>query len=240
LELRVLEKNSEFTFLQILVIDSGIGLTPEECNSLFERFSQVTKGEEYGGSGLGLVIARNLANLMNGNISVRSTKGEGTTFCCTIQCENASEPFHLASATPTWSGTSVSAASAPAVSPKHLTVLVVDDNALNRKLLAHNLEKAGYFVQLAVDGNDAIGKFSQGQVDVIMMDIVMPNLDGLTATQMIRQIELGQHRPRVPIIALTGNALEAQRMEALAAGMDDYIVKPFKKEEVLAKISALL
>lgn len=234
LALTVQEQTHSHTTFELRVTDTGIGLTEDEASKLFERFSQANAnvGEQYGGSGLGLVIAKSLARLMGGDIIIESKKGEGSTFRCTIQCSNLSKQEQ--------EKVSEALSSAPMTpqSIRKLTILVVDDNAVNRKSLGYNLAKVGHTCLFAVDGHEAITQSAQHPVDIILMDIMMPQLDGISAAREIRRLEQEKRLPHVPIIALTGNALETQRQEALGAGMDDYVTKPYKKEEILKKMAA--
>ncbi len=232
------EQTSTYTTFAIEISDTGIGLSETEQSKLFERFSQanISLGDQYGGSGLGLVIAKNLARLMGGDISVKSKKGIGSTFFCTIQCDNLLEQEKI-DAIKEHVETQIQY---PSFKQK-LTILIVDDNVINRKVLETLLEKEGYKLLIATDGLEAVAHYSKAQsskhpIDIIFMDIVMPNLDGLGATQEIRRLENEKHWRHVPIIALTGNALPTQQIEARDAGMDAYITKPFKIDIILREI----
>jgi len=221
-----------YTEIKFSITDSGIGMNTEEISHLFERFSQANTsiGNQYGGSGLGLLISKNLAQLMGGDIELASKKGEGTTFTCTIKCENCLKeekdkkeenmisPFF----------------DLPSSISKN-KVLIVDDNDMNRKILRFILAKSDYECIFAMDGIEALKKFEE-KPDIILMDIVMPQMDGITATKEIRKQEKENNLIHTPIIAITGNALKEQQRKAFEAGMDDYLTKPFKKEEILEKI----
>ncbi|MDF2867475.1 MAG: hypothetical protein K0S11_945 [Gammaproteobacteria bacterium] len=226
--LSVQERTATHTRFEIKVTDTGIGMTEQEISKLFERFVQASTTNQYGGSGLGLLIAKNLAHLMEGDITVESEKGRGTTFRCVLQC-NTSEQLEQESSLemPT-----------PALPTLSVTILVVDDNAINRKTLGFTLQRAGHTCLYAANGQEAIAQYQRHKPAVILMDIMMPNVNGMEAAREIRRLEGGTSH--VPIIALTGNALEQQRKQALDAGMDDYLTKPFKKKVVLEKIANLL
>lgn len=228
----VKDKQLELTRFEICVKDTGVGLTQMEASRLFERFTQSSNA--VGDSGLGLVIAKGLAQLMGGDIIVESKQGEGSTFRCTIQCNNLLEKEQIYEETKATLST-VSIAQ-PQFTQK-LTILIADDNVINRKLLEFILTNAGHMCLCAVDGLEAIAHYNQHRCDIILMDILMPNLNGIDATREIRKLEREKHLLRVPIIALTGNTLEVQRQEALTAGMDDYATKPCKKTEILEKIA---
>jgi PAS domain S-box-containing protein len=226
--LSVHERTAIHTRFEIRVTDTGIGMTEQEIGKLFERFVQASSTNQYGGSGLGLLITKNLALLMKGDISVESEQGRGTIFRCILQCNTSA---HLEQQSPLEKIT-------PALPTASATLLVVDDNAINRKILGFTLQQAGYTCLFATNGQEAIAQYQQHQPAAILMDIIMPEVDGLEATQEIRRLE--GDVSHVPIIALTGNALEQHRKQAMDAGMDDYLTKPFKKEIVLQKIANLL
>jgi len=237
------EQTLSHTKLEIRVSDTGIGLSKEEISKLFKRFSQasVTTSDQYGGSGLGLLIAKNLAILMGGDITIESKKGNGCTFHCYIQCENiAYEEKNEEVVTKPLELTPVLAASSTERLFRKPTILVVDDNEINRKILGQVLKRAEYEHFFAVDGEEAVQQFIIQKPDIILMDIIMPSVNGIEATQRIRQYEQEKKTPRALIIGLTGNALEEQKREALDAGMDDYLTKPCKREVMLSRITAWL
>ena len=240
ISLGVQARTSTHTQFVICVTDTGIGLTKQEISQLFARFSQagITTSEQYGGSGLGLFIAKKLANLMSGDITVESQKGVGTIFSCIIQCENLLA--YERNKEEAMTTTSQLATPLPKPFSRKAKILVVEDNEMNRRLLGNILTKNGYDYLFAMDGKDALEKFAIYQADIILMDIVMPNLDGISTTQEIRKGERDNNLTRVPIIGLTGNAMEVQRKQAFEAGMDDYLTKPYKKEKILNRIATLL
>jgi PAS domain S-box-containing protein len=227
--------------LEISVQDTGVGLNEEELSKLFKRFSQTLSGtNKYGGSGLGLLISMNLAILMGGDITVESQKGKGSIFRCIIWCEKlqlqAENKRDLIVEKP------VAAPFLPLYSSpqplKKPKILVVDDVDINRKLLVNNLQKANYTCLEASNGDDTLKIFKTiPGIDIIFMDIVMPGIDGLETTRRIRHYEKEQQLPSVLIIAVSGNAMESQAQEALQAGINSYITKPYKKEEMLKIVS---
>ncbi|MEC4592513.1 ATP-binding protein [Nitrospirillum amazonense] len=218
----------------LTVRDTGIGMTADQQARLFNRFVQGDDGiaQRYGGSGLGLSICRELVTLMGGTITLDSSPGQGSTF--TIDLTLPRLPGQAAAeAAP--SPAAPSANPAPAALPKRgagRRVLVVEDNSINARLTEMMLRTEGYAVELASDGAaGAAMALGQPPVDLVLMDIQMAGLDGLEATRRIRAGEPPGRR--VPVIAMTANAMVGMREEYLAAGMDDYVSKPFDQGRFL-------
>ncbi len=250
LSLLILETTAESIQVQINVKDSGIGLTSIEQSRLFGRFVQGNHETEshYGGSGLGLHLARELALAMNGDITIVSEIGKGSTFSATVKFavlskqekialeekdEAKNEFFHLAVP----SGAFGVFAVTPLIKRK---ILVVDDNKINRRLLSRILVAAGHSVIEAEDGEKAVETFKKNKLDLILMDIQMPVKDGIEATKDIRALEEKREiKARVPIFAITANALENEQKVGLDAGMDRYFSKPVDKLELLTAIDKL-
>jgi PAS domain S-box-containing protein len=230
-------QTAEQVQVNINVIDTGIGLTAEEVGVLFNRFAQANSSisGQYGGSGIGLYLAKQLAELMGGNITVSSIKGTGSNFSVII-------PFALAPKkvlTIVTSEHEEKNSVTPSFKPKEIRVLIVDDNIINQKVLARIIAQAGYKYELANDGNEAVKAFLESHFDVILMDIIMPNKDGLTATREIRAIEKEQELPRIPIFAVSANAQEQDVKIGLAAGIDFYFTKPYKGEHICQMIEGV-
>ena len=217
--------SDEGTMLECVVQDTGIGIPPDRVGSLFERFSQVDSSitRRYGGTGLGLAICKHLVEGMGGTIGARSRMHEGTTFTVRIPAPVA-QPEAPAQDNP---------APDDSMPRRELRVLLVEDNAVNQLLAMTMLNKLGYQGDLAADGVEAIERVKAVDYDVVLMDMQMPRMDGLTATRAIRQLPLA-HQPR--IVALTANAMDADRDTCLQAGMDDFLAKPFKAGELQDKI----
>ncbi len=226
--------SSTHTTLVCSVKDTGIGLTAEEKNKLFQRFSQASSStyKRYGGSGLGLAICKNLVEKMQGTIEVESEKGQGAIFTFTICCDSVS-PQEIQSQEQVIS-TLTQASPAP-VDMSDKKILIVEDNVWIQKLITAFL-KDRYQYELASDGVEAVNMASQAHYDLILMDIIMPNMDGFEATRHIREQEQASQLSATCIIALSGNAGSEFEQEARAAGMDDYFVKPIKTKEDLYKI----
>ncbi|MEK6805446.1 MAG: 7TM diverse intracellular signaling domain-containing protein [Pseudomonadota bacterium] len=216
--------------LEFSVRDTGIGLTAEQQQRLFTPFVQgdVTTAREYGGTGLGLVISRQLVQLMNGRIGLVSRPGQGSRFHFELRFEVTT----AAKATPEHAPLS-----APWSVRKPLQdarILLVEDNELNRELASEVLREAGAQVHTAGDGAEAVAIVQAQTFDAVLMDIQMPVMDGSEATRRIRQLP---GLARLPIIAMSANAMAEDRTAAIAAGMNDYLTKPFDISQVLDVLS---
>jgi signal transduction histidine kinase/ActR/RegA family two-component response regulator len=205
------------------VEDTGIGIAPEALPHLFQRFTQVDASavRRRGGSGLGLSIAREVVQCMGGDIIVRSTPGKGSCFTATVRCEPGTQalreldgPAGFARAS-SWLALSEDA---------DLRILVAEDNEVNQVVIVGQLNLLGHRPTTVVDGRQALARAAEGGWDVVLMDMQMPELDGLAATRAIRQ--LPPPFCDVPIIAMTANARDEDRAACLAAGMDDFVSKP--------------
>ncbi|MBI5442724.1 MAG: response regulator [Deltaproteobacteria bacterium] len=220
------------TRLLFAVRDSGIGIRPENLSTIFDTFSAATCSTHarYGGTGLGLSIAKQLVELMGGKIWVESEIGRGSLFQFTAEV-GLSDP-EPARETPE--------PVQPYVPREHLRVLIAEDNLLNQVFAEELLRRLGHTTVMVADGEEALRLLSAETFDVVLMDVQMPVLDGDEATRRIRA-GLVHGCPRdVPVIALTAHALEGDRERFLAAGMDDYLSKPFDSEtmeEVLSRVA---
>jgi len=194
------------------VRDSGIGIAPEHLPRLFQSFFQTDSSvtRKFGGTGLGLAISKRLVELMGGRIGVESEPGEGSCFW-----------FELPLARSAASGASTGE-SAPLL-PRGRRVLLVEDNRLNQEVALHFLRRGGLEVEVAAHGAEALERLSQGDYDAVLMDCQMPVMDGYEATRRIRAMP---RFSRLPIIAMTANALEGDRERSLEAGMNDHLSKP--------------
>lgn len=220
--------------LEFSVADTGIGIPPEKHRLIFEPFTQAdgSTTRKFGGTGLGLSISSGLVELMDGRIWVESEAGKGSTFYFAITLAAVAS---YASKEPR----NVSLQDHPA---QTLRILVAEDNPVNQRLAARFLEGAGHAVTIARSGSEALDLFeaataSESGYDLILMDVQMPDLDGLTATARIRALERGKaNGRRVPIIAMTAQASESDRLRCLEAGMDGYLTKPVRVTELLNSI----
>ena len=238
-------QDSEGTTLFFEIRDTGIGISEEGQQRLFEPFSQADNSttRKYGGTGLGLTISKELVTRMGGTLGVESRFGHGSTFWFLARftkdlqeqdprMENGTAPHALQFVPP-----QQQTATAPA--PKKPGVLVVEDNVVNQRVVVHQLERLGCTVQIATNGEEALTQFENGRFDAILMDCHMPLLDGYAATQAIRRIEReraarGDVCPAILIIALTASVLEGDRQRCIEAGMDDFLSKPYKREQLEA------
>jgi signal transduction histidine kinase/ActR/RegA family two-component response regulator len=233
-EVRHYATASEAHLLHIAVSDTGVGIAPEMQEHIFDAFMQedTSTTRRFGGTGLGLSISRHLIGLMGGRIWVESSPGQGSVFHFTLPLEHA-DPAALPSAPAT------AAPSEPVARTGH--VLLVEDHPANQKLAIWLLERHGYRVTLAANGALAVEAMAHGgPFDAILMDVQMPVMGGLEATQAIRAQEAARTDRRIPIIAMTANAILGDREACLAAGMDDYISKPIAAKELLAMLERWL
>jgi CheY-like chemotaxis protein len=219
--------------IRFMVRDTGIGIDSENRQRLFRPFGQVddSSTRTRGGSGLGLVISQRLAQMMGGDITYDSEPGKGSTFIATI---------HAPVVAPSSSSPSPAAASEnPSTSPpakKPLRILVVEDHPVNQKLATLMLNRLGHEVSLAASGVKALNAVMEQPFDAILMDCLMPEMDGWEATRRIRSMESSGALPgpRRWIIALTANAIGGQRAVCIAAGMDDFLSKPYLLQDLKA------
>jgi len=217
--------------LEVTVTDTGIGIPADRLARLFQAFTQADASttRQFGGTGLGLAICRRLAELMGGSIDATSEPGRGSTFHVRMQVEPA--PARAASPR--------APRPVPAAGPRladrfPLRVLVAEDNHVNQRVALRMLEMMGYRADVAGNGREALEAVQRQPYDVILMDVQMPEMDGLTAARRIRELPHGTTRPW--IIALTASATAGDRDACLAAGMDEYLSKPVRRESLCAAI----
>jgi signal transduction histidine kinase/FixJ family two-component response regulator len=229
--------------LHLCVEDTGIGIAQEKLGSIFDAFTQADGSitRNFGGTGLGLTISHKLVELMGGRMWVESKHGHGSRFHIQIvyQPEETADSTPAASDQTTVTPPSPQAATVPATA-RPLEILLAEDNLVNSKLAIALLGKLGHHATLAVDGAEAIAAFAPGRFDLILMDMMMPGIDGLTAIARIREIEASQPEtvPAIPIIALTAHAMQGDRERFLALGADGYVAKPIRFEELKSAINA--
>jgi CheY-like chemotaxis protein len=218
------EQSSSGVVLRFTVTDTGVGIPLLAQARLFESFTQADNSttRKYGGTGLGLTISKRLAELMGGTIGVTSESGRGSSFWFTV---------HL----PVSDKTSLSIsplkdaiASVSHDAQSRARILVVEDNAINQKVAVHLLSRLGYLADVAGHGAEALEMVQKYPYDLVLMDCQMPVMDGFEAARAIRAA--GEPFLHVPIVALTASVLPGQRAKCLAAGMNDYLAKPVRKE----------
>ena len=232
------KSSAERPRLIFTVADTGIGIPKEGLPLLFREFHQLdsTISRRFGGTGLGLAICKRLIDLMGGTISVDSKMGHGTTFRFTLGYARAKDPASGALG-------ALDAADAPALAPlqdmSHVEtrILLVEDNKTNQVIATKFIKDLGFSVDIANNGVEAVAACRRQSYDLVFMDVMMPEMDGLAATKAIRALPKWQCDPY--IIALTANTQSHDRRTCLAAGMDDFIGKPFTKTELAGKFAEL-
>ena len=236
----VVSKRGKFNRIRVDVRDSGIGISPENIGLLFNSFSQVdtSSRKSFGGTGLGLSISKELAALMKGEVGVESTVGMGSTFWFTVELKETA-------ISPTQSPAEAAADMKVAdfFTDVHPVILLVDDNAVNRKVASEILRRAGCVVTTAASGPEAIEKIAAtaqpGAVryEVVFMDIQMPDMDGVETTRYLRQ----HHAPLLPpIVAMTAYSMREDRERFLSQGLDDYLPKPIRAQGLIAKVNEIV
>ena len=222
--------------LRFEVRDTGIGMTEEQTRKLFRPFTQaeIDTAEKYGGTGLGLSISKNIVELLDGTIGVDSRPGEGAAFWFTIVAE-AGEASDAADAAPRSSGIAVPEPNDTLPGRKSLRILLAEDNAINRRIVAGMLASLGCRLDMVENGLEAVAAVARTPYDLVLMDAHMPEMDGVTATKRIRA--LPGPAATVPIVALTADAMRGDREKFLASGMTDYVAKPIDQQELLAVIA---
>jgi signal transduction histidine kinase len=222
----------------IEIEDTGIGMKPEILDHIFDKFIQAGPDttRKYGGTGLGLTITKRLVQMMGGSITVKSTPKKGTLFQVWLPLLLAvdMEPVAVVSGTGSLEKKSGIDAGKNGTAPAY--ILLAEDNKINQKLVKTMLAKACHKVDIVENGRDAVEKVKQIPYDLVLMDIQMPEMDGIQAAQLIRQ----EGFSHLPIIALTANAFEKDREKCLKNGMSHFMTKPLKQAELLGTISKWL
>lgn len=224
-------KEAKVDILHVEIQDTGVGIPDDKKDLIFERFRQVDSSiaRSYGGSGLGLSITKELVEFMGGTIEVVSEPGKGSCFFLDIPIAQGQDPKQR----------QAGKEKTPLLPAEYsLTILVAEDNAVNSKLARVVLEKMGHSVTLCQNGVEALDQLRQKRFDLILMDLEMPNMDGLEATRRIRRGEGGT--VDIPIIAMTAHAIDEYRDKAYDAGVDSYITKPIDIQQLGSEINKVI
>lgn len=220
----------------IKVSDTGIGIPERYHDTIFDSFTQANDGDtrKYGGTGLGLAICKKLTHMMDGEIGFDSTPNVGTTFWFSLPLPlaNSSEEEN----TPTIEKQPQN----DDFDVENMDILFVEDNETNIMITAEMLMQAGYNPVLCRNGQEAVEAYQNSPISLILMDCQMPVMDGWEATEAIRNFEKQNNMPPAKIIALTANAMQGDKEKCLKAGMDNYLAKPFKKKDLLAKLDEVI
>lgn len=225
---KVSETNNKIT-LKFSIKDTGIGISRDDMNKLFKSFSQVDGSftRKVGGTGLGLVISKQLVEMMNGKIHVESTEGQGSTFSVMLSfdagenLENESVKEELSKE-----------------KEHNYSILLAEDDKVNQKVIKRILENQGHSVHIANNGIEVVEMYQKGSFDLILMDIQMPEMDGIEATKRIRILD--EKGKRIPIIAVTAHALQGDRERFLSNSLDEYVTKPINSNELFSVIEKVM
>ncbi|SCW50942.1 Signal transduction histidine kinase [Eubacterium ruminantium] len=230
-KIAALDDVNEQIRLRMAVADTGIGISDANMGKLFVRFSQVDGSDtrKYGGSGLGLVISKQITELMNGTITVQSKEGIGSTFIAEIPLKVVKaaevEEEHKELENP--------AVFSINANGNNARILVAEDEPVNQQVIGKLLGMAGFSYDIAENGEKAIELFKQKSYDAALFDVQMPVMDGIAATQEIRKIEQKEHKKRLPIIAVTARAMFGDKERIIENQLDDYIAKPYNLSTVV-------
>lgn len=220
LEVQAIHENAEDVELRFSVIDSGVGIPDAKRQSIFDRFQQAEAEttRRFGGTGLGLSIVKQLVDLQNGIIQVKSEPGQGSEFIVIIGFKKV---YDYETLYPVKTEDFVDHV-------KNITVLVAEDNQMNQQLLRHLMKQWGVKLELANNGREALELLKGGKFSLVLMDIQMPEMDGYATTLAIRN----ELKSDIPVIAMTAHAMPGERERCLSYGMNDYISKPVKESEL--------
>lgn len=248
IKINVDETDKDKVKISSTIFDSGIGIPADKIKELFKPFSQVTglEGSSLGGTGLGLVICKEFTNLMEGDISVKSTEGKGSQFDFYIFVKRPSTDKEQLNKSKSqideeyldeiqFTDADIKKYSAKR---KGFKILLAEDNLINQKVAIRTLISAGYDVDAVMNGEQAVRAFSQYDYNLILMDIQMPDVDGFEATKMIRAMK--EPKCKVPIIAITAHALVGDRERCIESGMDEYVAKPMVARQIIKLIDHFL
>ena len=227
---------------RISIIDTGIGFDPERTEALFSPFTQADGSvtRSFGGTGLGLAITRSLVQLMGGYITAEGRPGQGASFVATLPVQQViRSPVQPSTETASQAPTPAALGDARGQTAQTLSVLLVEDHEINRKLAEIMLERMGYRCTSVSDGQQALDRLAQERFDVVLMDVMMPVMDGLTALRQLR-VQEAVTGVRTPVLMVTAHAMTGDRERFIAAGADGYVSKPMSQRALTTEIESTL
>ncbi len=241
IEARLAEETTDEAMIRFSVRDTGIGIPADRLDRLFQSFSQVDASttRRYGGTGLGLAVCKQLAELFGGTIGVESEEGRGSEFHFTARLKKRSEVRASEPKSAQSNRIPAIAAAARRATPGR-RILLAEDNEVNQLVASAILTRMGYECQIVSDGHQAVNAVRNNEYDLVLMDCQMPGMDGFEATRTIRRHEESTAAGRLPIVALTANAIKGDREQCLAVGMDAYVTKPIDTLRLIDTIESLL
>ena len=221
-------------YFHIEIEDTGIGIEPAFIDAIFDKFTQVDSSHtrKYSGTGLGLPVTRQLVEIMGGSLRVESTPGKGSVFHVVIPLPMDTEVESTVSADMEETAEEIGPMGVNRSGTGYATILLAEDNKINQKLIRAIIKKAGYNLEIVDTGSAALERVKTGDYDLVLMDIQMPEMNGLDATKAIREAGFNE----IPVIAMTASAFEKDRKMCLDAGMNDFISKPLKQADLLRMI----
>jgi CheY-like chemotaxis protein len=224
--------------LSFEVTDTGIGISEEELARLFQPFVQgdLSTTRRFGGTGLGLAISKQLAELMGGSVHARSVPGTGSTFCFVLPTSGSSEPIKKAPPQTPPIDPPSPAPGSPQVGARPLKLLLAEDSELNRKLALAMLERLGLCADVATNGVEALGALAKGSYDAVLLDVHMPEMDGLEVMRQVR----AWAKPQPWLIAISASALPDDQHACFAAGANDFLAKPVKLDALERALQRLI
>lgn len=225
--------------VRFAVRDTGIGVPEDQLEHIFQEFAQLdpSMSRHHGGTGLGLTIARRLVELMGGRLQAESRPGEGSRFWFDLPLRPAETPRPTAGDARPEPGVDAGPRAAPTTAPRPIRILLAEDNPVNQLVAQAILERRGHSVHVVANGLLAVEAVKTGDFELVLMDVRMPEMDGLEATRAIRA--LTEHGT-LPIVALTAHALAEERQRCFDAGMDDFLSKPFIPDQLFAVVEGLV